>query len=517
MRRALALSLVVVCACVSQAPDSSPVDEGAPVAPPDAPPAAPPPEASPAPRIAPSVAAALDRGEPQDVLVALRAPASDPDVARPASIATDPAILAALSPVGVTTRLVYESFPVALARVDSRAALDALADHPAVERVYADEHLDHYLAESLPLVQQPSAALDGKKGAGTAVAVLDTGVDYSRPAFGACPAPGAAGCRVAYAKDFATEDGVRDAHGHGTNVAGIVLGVAPETKIVALDVFDGGGAKSSVILTAIDWVVRHRADYNIVAMNMSFGAGLYSSPCGSSVFAVAIAAARANGVLSVAASGNDGSATSLGAPACTPSAVSVGAVYDGNIGAGWNWGMCTDATTSADKVTCFSNSAPFLTLLAPGALITAAGSTYAGTSQAAPHVAGAVAVVKSTWPTLTPTQVVSKLTAAGAPVKDARNRVVTPRLDVGAAVCSVRVSPESRAVAAAGGTVTLKIVTGPSCGWKTKSNASWLSLGPSDYVGGSAVLTVARNTGGARAGTVTVGGRTVTIQQAAAN
>ena len=264
-------------------------------------------------------------------------------------------------------------------------------------------------------------------------------------------------------------------------------------------------------------MITHRADYNVVAMNMSFGAGLYTSPCASSVFATAVAAARARGILSVAASGNDASATSIGSPACAPAAVSVGAVYDGNIGGGWNWGKCAEPTTSADKVTCFSNSAPFLTILAPGALITAAGSTYAGTSQAAPHVAGAVAVVKSTWPTLTPTQVVGKLTAAGTPVRDARNRVVTPRLDVGAAVCSVRVAPESRAVAATGATFTVKVTTGPSCGWKSRSNASWLSLGASDYANGNAPVTVAPNTGRARSGTVTIGGRTVTVQQAAAN
>jgi subtilisin family serine protease len=53
------------------------------------------------------------------------------------------------------------------------------------------------LTESLPLIHQPDAAAAGYTGAGTAVAVMDTGVDYTQPAFGSCTAPNTpAGCRV---------------------------------------------------------------------------------------------------------------------------------------------------------------------------------------------------------------------------------------------------------------------------------------------------------------------------------
>jgi hypothetical protein len=79
--------------------------------------------------------------------------------------------------------------------------------------------------------------------------------------------------------------------------------------------------------------------------------------------------------------------------------VSVGAVYDSNVGsvtAGFGNNACTDRKTSADKITCFSQVANFLTALAPGVFITAAGVRQGGTSQAAPHVAGAVAAMRFT-------------------------------------------------------------------------------------------------------------------------
>jgi subtilisin family serine protease len=111
----------------------------------------------------------------------------------------------------------------------------------------------------------------------------------------------------------------------------------------------------------------------------------------------------------------------------------VGAVYDANVGRR-AWTACTDDTTAADKVTCFSNSASFLTMLAPGALITAAGSTYGGTSQAAPHVAGAAAVLRAAFPGETLNQTVNRMTANGIQVTDQRNGIQKPRLNLLAAV-----------------------------------------------------------------------------------
>jgi Ca2+-binding RTX toxin-like protein len=115
-------------------------------------------------------------------------------------------------------------------------------------------------------------------------------------------------------------------------------------------------------------------------------------------------------------------------PACTPGAVSVGAVYDSPQGT-QQWQGCTDQTTAADQIVCFSQSGQALTMLAPGAWIQAAGVTQAGTSQAAPHVAGAAAVLAAAAPQPTLGLITDALTT-GRPIVDQRNGVIRPRLDL---------------------------------------------------------------------------------------
>ena len=329
----------------------------------------------------------------------------------------------------------YSHLPMMLLRLRSVAAANWLLARKEVTGIYEDRLLYPVLTQSLPLIGQPAVASAGYTGAGTTVVVLDTGVNYTLADFGSCTAPGVpASCKVVVAQDLAPDDGQLDDTGHGTNVSAIVAGVAPGTKLAVFDVFNGAGASSSTVISGINWAIANKAAYNVVAINMSLGDGVkYTAPCSSAAtnsFLTPIANAYSAGISSVVASGNNQYLDGMSSPACTPNAISVGAVYDSNMGSISFTGLCTDSTTAADKVTCFSNSASFLTLLAPGALITAGGSTQAGTSQASPHVAGAIAVLRAKFSSDTLSQMLARLTSSGIPVLDTRNGITKPRLNL---------------------------------------------------------------------------------------
>lgn len=345
-------------------------------------------------------------------------------------------VLASMPANETQVRRDYRHIPMSFVRISGSESLATLLERKEVLAVYEDVKLYPTLAQSLPLVGQIPVA---QVMEGTVVAVLDSGVDYTRAEFGVCVAPGAPGCRIVAALDTAPDDGQRDANGHGTRVAGTVAGIAPGAGIAVLDVFDGDGAWSSDINEAIDWTIANKAAYNIVAINMSLGDGVkHTMSCDSMAgvlgnpFRQAIINARNAGILTVVSSGNEGFTDGLAGPACTSEAVSVGAVYDANVGS-VTWSGCTDSATAADKVTCFSDSASFLTLLAPGALITVTGSTVGGTSFASPFVAGAVAVMAQAYPGDSVTSRLARLTGSGKSVTDSRNGIVKPRLDLLAA------------------------------------------------------------------------------------
>jgi subtilisin family serine protease len=294
------------------------------------------------------------------------------------------------------------------------------------------------------------------------VAVLDTGIDSDHPDLAddivaqqcfCTNADGVTGCCPGGRTEAAGAGAAEDEQGHGTHVAGIITsggrvaprGMAPDADIVAVRVLDktGAAASSTQLMKAFDWIISTQPAVKIVNTSLVFGS--FPGSCDSaSAFTTALAQAvntlRARGTLTVSSTGNAANKSETGAPACLSQAIGVGAVYDGNVGT-ISFG-CTDGSTAGDKITCFSNSSSALDLLAPGAAITSSGlgggvAGFAGTSQAAPHVAGAVALLLQVKPAATADQLETALKASGRPIVDT-NGISAPRIDVKTAVDAIK-------------------------------------------------------------------------------
>jgi subtilisin family serine protease len=182
-----------------------------------------------------------------------------------------------------------------------------------------------------------------------------------------------------------------DCNGHGTHVAGTVggstHGVAKAVQLVAVRVLNCSGSGTTAgVIAGVNWVTNNAIKPAVA--NMSLGGGASSS------LDRAVANSIASGVTYALAAGNSSTNACTTSPARVASAVTVG------------------ATTSSDAKASYSNYGTCLDIFAPGSSITSAWhssttatNTISGTSMAAPHVAGAAALVLSTNTAFSPTQV----------------------------------------------------------------------------------------------------------------
>lgn len=224
-------------------------------------------------------------------------------------------------------------------------------------------------------IDAEAAHAAGYKGAGTRVAILDSGIQKDHPDLRVVAGVNYVSSPIwkpARASNWA------DDNGHGTHVAGTVaaldntigvIGVAPAASLYAVKVLDStGSGYLSWIISGLNWCVTN----HIGVLNMSFG-----TTDNVQALQDACDAASAAGVKLVAASGNSGSAVLY--PAAYDSVIAVGAL------------------TNADQRAWFSCYGAQLDIAAPGVdiLSTTIGSAYmqmSGTSMATPHVTGAIAL-----------------------------------------------------------------------------------------------------------------------------
>lgn len=277
-------------------------------------------------------------------------------------------------------------------------------------------------------------------GSGVTAYVVDTGIDSTLSEFGG---------RVRLAWPSST--GARDCDGHGTHVAGTVgsssYGVAKNVSLVSVRVLDCNGSGSyATMIAGLDWMVTdHAAGVKAVA-NMSLG-GPFSSSLNAAVDRVIN-----DGIVMVAAAGNESVSACSKSPASTVGAITVA------------------ASDSFDRRASFSNYGSCVDVFAPGVSIRSTlngggSGLLDGTSMASPHVAGAAAVIWSLNPSYSNSQVSSALIngATSNKITDAMgspNRLLY--LAAGSGVAPA--APATVSATVSSGTVTISWTAPPTAG-----------------------------------------------------
>lgn len=419
----------------------------------------------------PATEARLDAGERQRVIVEFAVPAvdyarergaSDDEITTLIEQARNGALQRSFGrPVSTFATLDAEGDGPVLARafrytpaaamILSADEIARLSNDPGVARIVEDR-LD------APLLDQSAAvtgAIDmhnrGVRGVGTAVAILDTGVDLQhemftgRVAASACFSSTVSGqstslCPGGNASSFGALAGdnceIIAPNGtgiagceHGTHVAGIavggqiphpiagftLIGMAPSAEIVAVKVFSRfnssqycGPVAPCVLsylsdqIAALEWLYEQRNTIPVASINMSLGGGRSAWSCTDDPRREIISALREAGIATVIATGNDGFDDALSLPACIPEAIAVG-----SRGSYSNEGFWRDLLAPGDNI---MSAFPGRGNAAGHAAV-----ELTGTSMAAPHVAGAIALLREAYPDASIDQVESALQVAADP------------------------------------------------------------------------------------------------------
>ena len=410
-----------------------------------------------------------------------------------------------------------------LDRIEAESLMRQLAADPNVEYVEVDQRMYPVLTPNDPRLSEQwgfgtttsginvRSAWDKSTGAGVVVAVIDTGItnhadlnanilpgyDFisdtfvSRDGNGRDSNPNDEGDWNPVANECYSGSPVSNSSWHGTHVAGTVAavtnnstgvaGTAFGAKVVPVRVLGRCGGLTSDIADAITWasggtVSGVPANANPAeVINMSLGGG---GTC-STTYQNAINGAVGRGTTVVVAAGNSNTNVSSAVPANCPNVIAVAATTSSGSRASFsNYGTGIDISAPGQSILSTLNSGT----TTPGS---ASYASYNGTSMAAPHVAGVVALMQAAAPSpLTPAQVETILKNTARPLPG------TCSGGCGAGIANA----DAAVVAAQGGTP-------PGGSTQTYTNGTDVSIPDNNTTGVTSTIAVSGRTGNAPSNT----------------
>lgn len=307
-------------------------------------------------------------------------------------------------------------------------AIYRIVSSPEVDYISFDSKVYTLLDIATPTIDAYFPHDKGYEGEGITIAVIDTGVaphdDITKP-----------NNRLVGFRDFVNNKGAPyDDNGHGTHVAGIIvgngfsskgryMGVAPKANVLGIKALDeSGGGSTSDIIAAISYIVETKDKYNTKIINLSLGTPANNS-CDKDPLCKAVDMAVKAGLIVITAAGNSGPKEgTILSPGISKNVITVGAVDDKRT-----------IDPSDDTIAPFSSRGPTIEglikpdIVAPGVNIKSLSNTklddyssLSGTSMATPLVSGSVALLLNKYGNLSPQEVKDKIMSSCIDLKEAK-------------------------------------------------------------------------------------------------
>lgn len=225
---------------------------------------------------------------------------------------------------------VLAGLPAVVAKVDPKVVEDLKSEgylvydnrprgiFPGIPRTLTTDNFQMPKVNPVEMTETDHIHSLGFTGKNQVIAVIDSGFFHPKTTL------------VAWKDMVSNNPNPNDPVGHGTHVAGDTLQLAPDAKIVAVRVMnDEGQGRPSDIIKGINWAVENKDKYGIGIINLSLGGGPDGLPYTVDPVNKAVESAIKKGIVVVAAAGNSGpEKATLGSPADTPTALTVGSALD---------------------------------------------------------------------------------------------------------------------------------------------------------------------------------------------